>query len=794
MKIKIKETQMSPKEESMIKFSMPNLKQGLVIPLLILTFLIPLFFGISKLNILDFNKQILMIFLLFPCLILWFFNNISEGKLELYFDPMHLIALALVFITAASTLFSRWTWGSLWGWPQNSSDNLLTISCFFIFYILFSYLINKKKIHIPYILLTFSGALVAIIGILQLLGKFIFPMAITKITSFNTIGTVNSWALFLSSIIPLSLAFFTQTDKWKKTIFGIITLILLSGVVFANYWLAWIGLLIGISVFLTLNLWKSQKANYKFLTIPTILFSLAIIFGGLKVSIPGLPITPIEVSPSFQATFDIVKQMIKSSPVDFLLGWGPGTFKYGWSKFKAPSLNQTIFWNIRFSNGKAQILKLLSSTGLLGALAYIGLIVFGFYRGIKILSRLSKEESDKMLLIFGIISSFFAVSSLKFLNPSNLSLNYIWWILLAGITVIGLKKPKTFQLETDSKVSFILSFFGIILLIGTVFVLYLEGARCFAESKYAQMLEASSFEEGKELLLQAIRLSPQQEIFWQSLANLYLFEAEQEISNPETSTEEKTQRVGNLVANAVAASKQATEINPVNVANWQTRGMVYREIIGWSQGSFEWAVNSYEKAYELEPNNPFILTELARTYLAKATITTDDAERKSSLEKSKEYIMQAINLKSDYAQAIYQLSLVYEMQGERAQAISTLEQLKAMAPFLVDYNPMQDIGLAFQLGLLYYSNENYSSAQGEFERAVSLDPNYTNARYFLGLSYDETGRKTQAIEQFELIEEYNPENEQVKQILTNLRNNEPALQGIAADETSVPIENEPEEQ
>jgi len=131
MKIKIKETQMSPKEESMIKFSMPNLKQGLVIPLLILTFLIPLFFGISKLNILDFNKQILMIFLLFPCLILWFFNNISEGKLELYFDPMHLIALALVFITAASTLFSRWTWGSLWGWPQNSSDNLLTISCFF---------------------------------------------------------------------------------------------------------------------------------------------------------------------------------------------------------------------------------------------------------------------------------------------------------------------------------------------------------------------------------------------------------------------------------------------------------------------------------------------------------------------------------------------------------------------------------------------------------------------------------------------------------------------------------------
>jgi len=90
-----------------------------------------------------------------------------------------------------------------------------------------------------------------------------------------------------------------------------------------------------------------------------------------------------------------------------------------------------------------------------------------------------------------------------------------------------------------------------------------------------------------------------------------------------------------------------------------------------------------------------------------------------------------------------------------------------------------DTGLAFQLGLLYYKKHDIGKAQAEFERAVSLDSNYANARYFLGLIYDSQNDKAKAIEQFQKIADLNPDNQEVKKILDNLRNNQPALEGVS---------------
>jgi tetratricopeptide (TPR) repeat protein len=55
------------------------------------------------------------------------------------------------------------------------------------------------------------------------------------------------------------------------------------------------------------------------------------------------------------------------------------------------------------------------------------------------------------------------------------------------------------------------------------------------------------------------------------------------------------------------------------------------------------------------------------------------------------------------------------------------------------------------------------------ERAVALNPVYANARYFLGLSYSKLGKVKEAITQFEQISATNPDNSEVKTILSNLR-------------------------
>ncbi|PIR71468.1 MAG: hypothetical protein COU43_02535, partial [Candidatus Nealsonbacteria bacterium CG10_big_fil_rev_8_21_14_0_10_37_25] len=77
-------------------------------------------------------------------------------------------------------------------------------------------------------------------------------------------------------------------------------------------------------------------------------------------------------------------------------------------------------------------------------------------------------------------------------------------------------------------------------------------------------------------------------------------------------------------------------------------------------------------------------------------------------------------------------------------------------------------------------------------RAILLDPNYSNARYFLGLIYDREENKKEAILQFERIEQFNPENQEVKKILANLRAERPALEGIVPGQP--PVEEKPAEQ
>ena len=79
---------------------------------------------------------------------------------------------------------------------------------------------------------------------------------------------------------------------------------------------------------------------------------------------------------------------------------------------------------------------------------------------------------------------------------------------------------------------------------------------------------------------------------------------------------------------------------------------------------------------------------------------------------------------------------------------------------------------------MYYNDNQLDKAQSELERAVSLDENYSNARYFLGLIYDKKSEKNLAIEQFEKIKALNPDNAEVPKILANLRAGKAALEGI----------------
>jgi len=161
------------------------------------------------------------------------------------------------------------------------------------------------------------------------------------------------------------------------------------------------------------------------------------------------------------------------------------------------------------------------------------------------------------------------------------------------------------------------------------------------------------------------------------------------------------------------------------------------------------AQSSYAKASEVAPTSP-------EAYLASARVEI----LKNDLPKAKDFLDKAIGIKKDYAEAHFLLAQIEATRGNIAGAIKSAENTAYLAP--------NDVGVLFQLGLLYYQNNQIAESQIVLERAVSIIPSYSNARYFLGLAYARQGNRDKALEQFRNIEVLNPTNAEVKKIIANL--------------------------
>jgi tetratricopeptide (TPR) repeat protein len=367
---------------------------------------------------------------------------------------------------------------------------------------------------------------------------------------------------------------------------------------------------------------------------------------------------------------------------------------------------------------------------------------------------------------------------------------FLFWLLVSFTALLEEKKRKIIDLQIFPLRALGFTFFLVLILISGISLAILYSQKYLGEVRYTQGLRAwqrGEIELSRDYLYQATNLNPKMDLYWRDLSQIFLFQLQGLLTRTDLNQQEMISLARNLIEEAVNSANQATVVDPNNVANWNIRGFVYRNLIGIVGGAEDWALISYERAKELEPVNPYIFTEIGRVYLLKSDLLAQQGnqeQRTENLKKAKESFEKAIKLKSDYAPAHFQIAMIYIRENKINQAIERLESTKAVAPF--------DSGLAFQLGLVYYNNNQFDKAKAEFERAILIDPNYSNARYFLGLILDREGKKKEAILQFEEIEKFNPENQEVKKILSNLRAGKPALEEVIPGQP--PIEEKPAEQ
>ncbi|MBZ9577419.1 tetratricopeptide repeat protein [Patescibacteria group bacterium] len=766
----------------------------------LLVFLLPILFLPWTANVLDFNKQALLIILVFASLFAWILKALISGKVSFNFGSVHIPVLVLFLIYTASTIFSLWRYGSFWGWPQVSSESLLSLLGLLLLYFLVVNIFEKKEIFRLITFLVVSGFLAMLYGALQLFGKFLFPIDFTKAVSFNTIGGLNSLAVFTAVLLPLIIILITvSTKRYLKIFFIAVAAFSAVLLILINFLTAWWLVIVGSALIIAFGMQKRDIFDSRWLVLPMFFLALALFFSFIRFQIPGLPERPVEVFLTHRASSDISWKALKENSI---LGSGPGTFVYNFSKYRDISFNQNPLWSVRFEWASSKFLTILATCGILGVLSFLSLIGFFIFYGIKSLFKKSAKASSEALskdeegvnkrffwlLALGIFISFLTLSVGYFFCQSNLSLDFVYFLFMGSFISLLCSAKKEILLKTSSLITLGLTFIFTVVFIFGLGLFILEGQRYVAAVSYLKGLRSwQQGESGNTLkhLERAVRISPGVDLYWREISQVYLQNINEVAGRTDLSQEEITQRLQLYINNAVNSAKAATDTNPKNVANWSVKGFIYQSLIGVIGGTKDWAVDSYKEALELEPNNPYFPAQTGIALLREVTFLSQEKaeEREKILREAQEQFKKAIEMKPDYAPAHFQLAVVYQAQGKQAEMIEELEKTKSFAPF--------DVGLAFQLGLIYFQKKDYEKALIELERAVILNPDYANALYFLGLTYDELGEKEKAIRVFEKIQIANPDHSLVITILNNLRSGEKALKGVVEEQPPVvPIEEE----
>lgn len=644
-------------------------------------FLMPIFFLPWTTDVLDFNKQALLILLGFIALFAWMLKALVAGKFEVNISKIHIFVGGLFLIYFLATLFSVNKYGSFWGWPQSSSESLLSLIGLVVFYFLVSNVFSKENIFKSVIILSVSALIAELIGIFQLFGLFIIPFSFAESISFNTVGSAGFLGFFATILLPLAIVMLIISKKWWKVLF--IGQIILSTLILflANYSIIWWAVIAGSALLIIFGIVKRNLFDGRWMALPMFFLAVSLFFVLLHPQIPWMSQKVNEIFLSQGASSSISLQALKERPI---FGSGPGTFSYDFLKFKDASFSQSSLWNITFDQATSKILNDLASTGILGFIALLALMAVPIFYGAKFL--VLEKTLDHWVLTLGVLTALATQVAVYFLYNSNLTLAFLNFLMIAVLVGLITSDRKEYELKSSSLGTLAVTFIFTLVFIFGLGLIILNGQKYLAEVNYYRgmvLLQAGNMDAGTKRLKLAASLNSSSDLYFRQLSQVFLAVLQNELKNTTaTPSDEQKSKMQMLVANAVNSAKIATDLNPKNSSDWANRGYIYQSLNGLIGDSSAWAISSYDHALSLDPNNPYLFSQEGAVNLASVqALGQDKADQKNQLLMlAKDKLEKAIALNQNYSNALYYLGLVYDALGDKTKAIAEFTKVKQLNP------------------------------------------------------------------------------------------------------------------
>lgn len=755
--------------------------------LYITVFLVPLFFLPFTAETVELNKYFLLYICVFLALLAWISRGVILKTFVFKRTPLDIPLVVLWGITLLTSIISQDRYVSFFGDFTLIGVNFLSITAFVVFYFLLVQEVGHIKGVLNFIQTLFVSGFVSVLFFISR-ATGLWTATYGFLPQFNTLNISNGlFGIFLTILCLLSLAVLAVKKQGigSDIFVFLVFLASLAGVVIIGFKILWVIFTVALILLIVFLVSHASEVRTAWTSVAFALFIAGVLFVLLGVPQFLTAKLPLEVSLGPSTSWGMFKDTITYNARYFLFGSGPSTFGYDFSQFRPGGLNNNFAWNVRFRQPYSSAMEWGMSTGVLGILSFLVILLLGLGLVINtwlkqmVINRKKKVGfvqatalQDSPLIFWGLTAGWLTLVVAFFVVNFGAAVWLLFWLFL-GLMIraaVHLSKGElpetTISLKTSPQYSIVTSFAFILVFTGILVLGIYLGRFYTAEVVYAKALvKPTTGQEGLDRIAQlqkAIQYNPNRVPFYLTTAEAFLIKA-QEVAS---STQDPNQ-VAQLVSAAVNAAKAASDKSPQSVATWESLATMYANARGVAPEANNWLIASLERAITLEPTNPTFYIGLGNAKLLERRYS----EAKDDFEK-------AIGFKPDMLQGYVLLASTYEAQNNIDKSIETMERGLPIG--------RNDATYVFQTGRYYFNrhkDNDWPLSELAWRRAIALNPNYSDALFALALLYERTGNKAPALQLYKRVLELNPGNTQVRNKINGLGEGE---QSPAEEQKTLP--------
>ena len=359
----------------------------------------------------------------------------------------------------------------------------------------------------------------------------------------------------------------------------------------------------------------------------------------------------------------------KSSTKTFLIGTGTETFAYAFYQFRPVGHNMTSEWDFLYNKAHNEYLNYLTTTGIFGLGSYL-LFIAAFAWWLVKFSIFNFQFSNKKemsnyqfpIINYALFAGWISVLVTNFFGFSVVIVQ-LFLFLFPAMAIASHQSTadsrglwKTFPLKLTPQVS---KWTSLSLLLALFMLLFFLGRMWWADVLFAQgyrLARNGAYAQAQSLNNQAITISPAEPLYHDeystTLAALAALAVEQK----------QATLAATMIGQALTESDKAITISPKNVNFWKSRTKIFYSFSAFDPEFNPAAITALTRAWELSPNDPKIIYNLAILY-----------GRQNDNTKAIELLQQAINLKPNYRDAYFALHVFYKEIGNSQKAREVVE-------------------------------------------------------------------------------------------------------------------------